>query len=512
MQSSPFENILHTNTCAELTDGISRMQKLLDDLTQKRDALDDFIAAHLAMISPARRLPEDIVRDVFVACLPAHRNPLIISNESPLLLCQICSHWRQLALSTPRLWAAVHVVVPNEPKEQVLAGILDDWLNRSGALPLSISVVFSQTWVDNGHAIARLLLAQLASFSRRWEHLRLNFPHHQLFSAFETLCPDDVPMLKSIGIRGIGQPSWAGLDDHPVDSFKFMSFLNNDSLRSLSIAYEPNLLKMPLPWDRLSSLSVHAFTTCGAAVEILRGCPTLETCVLSIGRGFVTSPPAWHLGSISLPLLRDFTVTGSMHDQANLIAFFSILVLPNLRSLGYSHQCVTFNDPLPIAPLLATTPALEQFRLTLSVLPDTGSEVLVECLMAMPLLQRLELEIGPPSMWEQNNQLHEALITRLTPRLDGPDVLCPLLQSLDLSGLNDTVSDETLLQLVRGRTSARPQGVVSLSRLNCSIARDVQVDILPLLQEEISAGLIVSIEHRPSFTPRYSPAEASEIF
>ncbi|KAJ7675222.1 hypothetical protein B0H17DRAFT_946181, partial [Mycena rosella] len=134
MQSSPFNNILHTNAVpsdldckrisdfvagsrresAELSDEISRMQKLIDELAEKRDALDGFIAAHMAMISPARRLPGDIVRDIFVACLPSHRNPIIASDESPLLLCQICSAWRRLALSTPRLWTSVHVVVPNE--------------------------------------------------------------------------------------------------------------------------------------------------------------------------------------------------------------------------------------------------------------------------------------------------------------------------------------------------------------------------------------------------------------
>ncbi|KAJ7662952.1 hypothetical protein B0H17DRAFT_909987, partial [Mycena rosella] len=124
----PFERILHTNAvpsdadcqrirdllagprkeAADLSAEISRIQELLDELTEKRDALDDFIAAHSALISPARRLPEDIVRDIFVACLPSNRNALILSDEAPLLLCQICSAWRQLALLTPRLWASVH--------------------------------------------------------------------------------------------------------------------------------------------------------------------------------------------------------------------------------------------------------------------------------------------------------------------------------------------------------------------------------------------------------------------
>ncbi|KAJ6524734.1 hypothetical protein DFH09DRAFT_1286319 [Mycena vulgaris] len=525
MQSSPFENILHTNAvpsdadcqrirdfiagplkeAADLTTEIARMQNLIDELTQKRDALTDSIAAHLAMVSPARRLPEDIVRDVFVACLPAHRNPFILSNESPLLLCQICSGWRELALSTPRLWAAVHVVVPNERKVQVLAEMLTQWLNRSGILPLSISVVFSLSWKDDRHAITHPLLTQLLDFSRRWQHLRFNFPHPKHFSAFETLCPDDAPMLKSMGVRGIERRRWLDLE-HPFASFKALSFLDNSSLRSVTITYDPDLRKMPLPWEHLSNLSVKGSMTCAEAVEILRGGPALETCDLSLVQSSDDTPA--HRESIPLLQLRHLTVTGATQDESDLAAFFSLLVLPDLRYLEYSHNCPIAADPLPIAPVLAATPALEQLTLILMELPNSGP--LVGCLVAVPLLQHLKLDIRPPPPWQLNDQPQEAIIAQLTPRLDGPDVLCPRLHTLDMSGLNDTVSDEALLQLVQGRTGTRPQGVARLSRLSCSIEREVQVDILPLLQEEICAGLVVSIEHRPPFTHKYSPAESAE--
>ncbi|KAJ7170287.1 hypothetical protein C8R43DRAFT_864563, partial [Mycena crocata] len=102
--------------------------------------LQAWIDAHLAFISQARRLPDDIIHSIFVACLPYTRNPVITPHEAPLLLCQVCSAWRTLALSTPLIWAAVHIVVPAQPKVQVLANTLTMWLGRSGACPLSISV------------------------------------------------------------------------------------------------------------------------------------------------------------------------------------------------------------------------------------------------------------------------------------------------------------------------------------------------------------------------------------
>ncbi|KAJ6555365.1 hypothetical protein DFH09DRAFT_1365732 [Mycena vulgaris] len=141
----------------ELLDAIARAR------IRKRNALDDFIAAHLAMVFPARKLPEDIIRDIFRACLPSYQSPLSLSYESPLLLCFIFSGWRQLALSTPRLWAAVHVAVPNQAKLQVLIEISTAWLNRSGVLPLSICVACSRVW--EGTAVAPTL-ALLTRFSR----------------------------------------------------------------------------------------------------------------------------------------------------------------------------------------------------------------------------------------------------------------------------------------------------------------------------------------------------------
>ncbi|KAJ6494594.1 hypothetical protein DFH09DRAFT_946720 [Mycena vulgaris] len=79
---SPFQSILFTNAVpsdgdcarirelltsprkqvADLTQEIDEIQNQLDGLTQRRDELNQLIDAHLSLVSPARRLPEDIVR------------------------------------------------------------------------------------------------------------------------------------------------------------------------------------------------------------------------------------------------------------------------------------------------------------------------------------------------------------------------------------------------------------------------------------------------------------------
>ncbi|KAJ6561759.1 hypothetical protein B0H19DRAFT_909252, partial [Mycena capillaripes] len=129
---SPFTEILHTNAVpsdtecqrirqllvgpqkevAGLTEEIDRVQILLKELEGKRDRLNDFIKAHTALLSPARRLPVDVVSDIFTACLPSDRNAIMSAAECPLLLCHICRAWRDVALSTPRLWASLHIASP----------------------------------------------------------------------------------------------------------------------------------------------------------------------------------------------------------------------------------------------------------------------------------------------------------------------------------------------------------------------------------------------------------------
>jgi hypothetical protein len=88
---------------------LTRLKSEFDKLARRRDESTEYIDLHLALMSPARRLPEDIVREIFTASLPSDRHPRMSCESSPLLLCGICHDWRRLALSMPRLWASLHI-------------------------------------------------------------------------------------------------------------------------------------------------------------------------------------------------------------------------------------------------------------------------------------------------------------------------------------------------------------------------------------------------------------------
>ncbi|KAF8126416.1 hypothetical protein K438DRAFT_1647351, partial [Mycena galopus ATCC 62051] len=160
---SPFQSALYTNiipTDAEcdrirdflqasrkelvdLAEETSRLQSLLDAAVRRRDALEESIRAHAALASPFRRLPDDVLQGIFIAAIPSTRNPALFDvDEAPLLLCRICKPWRILALTTPHLWASMHIAVP-PPSSLMLPRLVREvtaWLGRSGVVPLDISL------------------------------------------------------------------------------------------------------------------------------------------------------------------------------------------------------------------------------------------------------------------------------------------------------------------------------------------------------------------------------------
>ncbi|KAJ6629384.1 hypothetical protein B0H10DRAFT_2208787 [Mycena sp. CBHHK59/15] len=100
-----------------LDDKIAALQKLISEFTQEHDEIRIYVDAHRALISPVRHLPLDIIEEIFVTCLPTHPNCIMSTQEAPVLLGRICSVSRMISLSTPHLWASLHVVGPIHPFE-----------------------------------------------------------------------------------------------------------------------------------------------------------------------------------------------------------------------------------------------------------------------------------------------------------------------------------------------------------------------------------------------------------
>ncbi|KAJ7442992.1 hypothetical protein FB451DRAFT_1437904 [Mycena latifolia] len=278
--SSPFTSKLGTNYCPQdeeivqihtllieptlqlkyLDDEIAVLQKALDKLAEERAGISAYVDAHKALISPARRLPLDVIQEIFVACLPTHRNCVMSAVEAPVLLGRICSSWRSISLSTPRLWSRLHIVEPQfrsitlpDFVEKKLAQRLETtkmWLGRSGNCPLSISL--QPTGRSHFAVSQNQLFPALLPFASRWEHISFTALLHCIETVAH-LTEADVPMLKSVSIE-----ETFGHQDAIRWRWDSFGFLRAPKISSFSLKGGRSGIPMELPlrWDGLINLSI----------------------------------------------------------------------------------------------------------------------------------------------------------------------------------------------------------------------------------------------------------------
>ncbi|KAJ7359322.1 hypothetical protein DFH08DRAFT_408395 [Mycena albidolilacea] len=276
------------------TQELARIDERIRELSAQRDQIQAYIDSHKALISHPRRLPVDILREIFIACLPANRNAVMSAREAPLLLGRICSAWRTIALSTPRLWVSLHApldyILEKEPRK--LAVI--EWLQRSGAAPISLSVFAGRDW---GHSFAwsegLSLLKSLAESSARWCHLDLvNFLGESGWE--DQLAEISTPALESLKFSG------------SVSLLRNLNIVKAQSLRAVALhANERNeridefILEMPLVWSRLTYLTLvcdrygpDEGISLQNIIVLLRRCTQLISFKVSLWETNIETPPS----------------------------------------------------------------------------------------------------------------------------------------------------------------------------------------------------------------------------
>ncbi|KAJ7689837.1 hypothetical protein B0H17DRAFT_868381, partial [Mycena rosella] len=82
---------------------IGEMEAAIRESKVMREALKAVIEPHKALMAPLRRIPDDVLREIFVACLA-----LLDPGDTPLLLACICRHSRSIAHATPLIWSSLH--------------------------------------------------------------------------------------------------------------------------------------------------------------------------------------------------------------------------------------------------------------------------------------------------------------------------------------------------------------------------------------------------------------------
>ncbi|KAF7348304.1 hypothetical protein MSAN_01784100 [Mycena sanguinolenta] len=330
-----------TEEIARIDAQIAEMESSLVQLRKKRGLLQQPIDAHRALISPMRLIPQDILQEIFLLCLPSKHNALIDPNEAPLLLGRISRHWRDVAYSTPMLWSSIHIPAldyGHAPPNLLLRleKIVAVWLERSASCALSVSLYDFVNRVDyNPNLEEHPLVLQLVAVSRRLRNLGLAADAEHLRPLLQ-LGPEDLPLLRRIHMQT------------PSNQRPSTNLLQTPTLRDLKLSVFgiEDLLALPLPWSQLTTLHLDSNgrrtehgrqggVDLDGALDVLRQCSNIEQCEIRVTKRSEFSGSAQNQPPIIVPRLHTLVISGRILLFQTWIAD---LVAPNLRSLRIGSE------------------------------------------------------------------------------------------------------------------------------------------------------------------------------
>ncbi|KAF9042301.1 hypothetical protein BJ165DRAFT_1372430 [Panaeolus papilionaceus] len=393
---------------------IAVLRLTLATLHKQQEKLEKFICSFDPVFAPIRRLPDDVLGEIFYHCLPTHRNPIPITSTPPLVLTLVCRKWRTVAISSPKLWTKLHVAFQSsvterqyDPNQQFshrwqlrLAGI-KTWLSRSGNLPLSISLkgVIIKSIGKESHHIEREALQALVDHSLRWQALEISMTKYSLNTLFDMLDINQrtVPLLRSLRI--VEDDSWgithfvdtphyqrlAPAKLNPLDAWLSLPALReiHTGFHHLHISAQQDSLQNSLiRCSMLSSLSLYFPTYRQIIADILRCCPSLHHCHLSVTPAWSPLRPNLNSTMILLPELRSLVIEGEGHTHDSL---FSLLDAPALVELSF-HLGSEMDFTFTMAPFLLRCKSLD--KLTFSP-GGVGETAFLDIVKSVPTITHL---------------------------------------------------------------------------------------------------------------------------
>ncbi|KAF8194631.1 hypothetical protein BJ912DRAFT_924107 [Pholiota molesta] len=555
--ATPFTNELHTNYVPSsldrdqihallvepkkrllvLNEKISEMERIIKPLKLERDSLADEIQQHTRWLTAFHCFPDDMLREIFLACLPDQHNAIMSCREAPLLLGRVCRRWRSVVYSTPSLWASLHIPYPspmthppraNEEARRLIKGdqeklkkhqvAIKDWIQRSGACPLSLSFICldAESKSHNVHSVIQSYLDIMLSVSHRWNALQLYIPPGKLFNRIASIHKTSVPMLKHLRLS-------FSADLSVEDGLEWSSsnFLNSISLYSLDITYipfHPNSVSSDF-WSNLTYLTMDTkksyhyrldedMASIEEAYFIFSTCRRLVHCSLEVfDSDFPDATSRSGVISLPLPDLKSLSIIGECQSLSTLFEWFTDLSA--LRGVSYhSMEPPSNQQTSPLITLLARTHG-ELQHLTTSFSYYTLAD-LTTVLALVPNLTHLTDESRAPRYLylPESFNIGKAFLDLLTP-LGGGSTYCPRLQALRLMKSQNSDHDVlTFLQRRMGASRCHPGavnggGVGPLREFCAELMHPAELDFPALLAEYVEDGaLTMNIVHLPDSRPQ----------
>lgn len=371
MLSAPQTRMVRDTLCvtqsriSKIDNEITRLMNSVKELQSKRDALLTYAEMHTVLLAPIQHLPPEILATIFLNCIETKwhhtvyyqfRGPRL--DKAPLLLGNVCSRWRSITLSTPRLWASFSLAIqPEYLKLDVL--LAKTWLGRSETCPLFLRLGCARNY--NYQDSMQPLMEVFLSHCKRWHTVYLYLP----LPVIHSLAParNRLTRLQSLFIDG----SW----EKTIDTFEYAP-----QLRRVYLASHITPSEVKIPWNQLRYCRLGGHCRIERCLELLRLTPNLEECAVSI----LDCLPYPH-SPVQLSCLH------SIHVRGQPACFLEKLLVPELREVSI-HPHGPWAAALTSLFLRCSIQKFSVRTTTGSVLCD---DEMIQVLQASPTLVELEL-------------------------------------------------------------------------------------------------------------------------
>ncbi len=437
---------------ATIKDRIHTLRLEAHQLNQAQKEHEQIITRCKGVVTLARRIPEEIVANIFEHC--AEDWP-----RAPIVASHVCSAWRKAAL-TPRIWS--HIYVNGDSPDAVSRTRF--WLSRSRQAPLYITVA-STWWTPPSNLIRAMDL--LSRHALRWHSLTVESSLLRFSNLVISRCTEHVPCLREITINT--EVHVDPEDDSEEETFHLAEALNAKKAPNLrevhfscnalphSLTFPPHIHILHLSMDESLSLRPLLATSILALLESL---PVLEQFTMALplkyNRPYIPEGNSERI--VTLPELTSIT----MYGPTNLNELLAHLQTPSLRFLRLrSLEDVGYRQE-PIGPSLLrfienSAPPLEFLELHDI---DLSPEYFSAAFSALPELRAL--------------RIHESSISDSTLRLlSGPAGLCRRLTHLDLRWCGQ-LSGKALVHLVHSRQVLHVPGQFPVAEKDGDVADPIE--------------------------------------
>ncbi|KAF8335570.1 hypothetical protein F5887DRAFT_921095 [Amanita rubescens] len=290
---------------------------------------------------PFRHLPNELLGRVFVLCCDSPLRVLNSQLEVPhqQIISQVCSRWRQVALSIGALWSNVHVEKfdANDPSYPRSLRVYQMWVDRAGDYPLTVSIYCYSAHPD----FYKVFLDFIAPFQIK--KLDIDLPFHRLV---------DLPSLNVEEFTIAGINFLRKNEDRMASQFmeKTRRICIGNVLTS-SEECEPKFKELFLSWHQLRSFECDSYSvSLSTWLNVLGQSGTvqyLEWCHLTIANA--GSGP---LVRVCMPNLH-FLSLKLVDVQPDVV--IPLIAVPNITTLEISFQDDwESSDPYNCKPILDT--------------------------------------------------------------------------------------------------------------------------------------------------------------